>query len=52
MMRANFMNWWIYEKEAAGVDARTKCWYGTGCRTQAHSNEHATKSVYLSLAST
>lgn len=41
-LKGNFVNWWIHERESSGyVDNREKCWYGRGCRTQIHNQDHA-----------
>lgn len=46
-LRANFVSWWIHERESTGyVDNRTRCWYGRGCRTQVHNPDHARRLVH------
>jgi hypothetical protein len=38
------MTWWISYQETNGiVDDRVKCWYGYGCRTQMHNENHAAR---------
>jgi hypothetical protein len=38
------MHWWITYQEANGiVDDRVQCWYGYGCRTQMHNENHAAR---------
>lgn len=47
VLKSNFISWWIHERESTGyVDNRAKCWYGRGCRTQAHNPGHAARLIH------
>lgn len=43
VLQERFMAWWCAERVRLYVDARQRCWYGWGCRTQFHSPPHAQK---------
>ncbi|KAF8464597.1 hypothetical protein BDZ91DRAFT_849601 [Kalaharituber pfeilii] len=44
IIKNNFIDWWIYERErVAFQDNRAKCWYGKNCWTQRTNPRHAEK---------